>query len=155
MGGKGRKLRELVLPLSVKVGDQRINFEYQIGRIDHEWERAMNEAQGPAGSFRQIAEEFVKVVRKWNYDEDYVKVPEAQVENLEDEGVEVRNGYRLATDDDYDEATGEPAEHVETRRVPLDPDEIVFARVPTPVIGLILFTLQQDAQSGGAQSKKG
>jgi len=154
VAGKGRKLRELVLPLSVKVGDQTVNFEYVIGKIDHEWERDMNVAQGPTGSFWQVCDVLCRVVPKWNWTEDYVPVSEGELEKMEDEDIPVLNGYRLAEDRDYEDS-GAAKDHVETRRVPLDPDEIEFAKVPTPVIGQILGKLQQDANQGGAQAKKG
>ena len=148
MASKGRKLRQLVLPLSVRVAGIPVNFEYRIGGIDAGWERRMNEAQGLGGSFEQIIEVMLEVVTKWNWDEDYVKVTDdAELARLEEQAVPVVDGYRLATEEESDVA-------IETRVVPLTKEAILQAEIPPAVFGQILQRLQEDASQGGAQAKK-
>ena len=132
---KGRKIRDKVLPLSVKYAGETINFTYKIGRLDRAWEDRMNTAV-QTGDFDGLMGALGDVIASWSYEDDFVKDDDSPV------------GYRLATDSDAED-------QVETRKVPLSAEWLEAAMVPTPIIGMIRDKMAEDASTGGAQAKKG
>lgn len=126
-----KKIREQVLPLSVKFGGETVNFKYRIGRMDSDWENRMRDAQN-SGDFARVLEVLFEIVADWNVEDYYVDDPSEE------------RGYRLARD----------GEEGELRKVALIPEEVEAAGVPTYLIGAIIAKFQEDASTGGSQAKK-
>ena len=130
------KIEDKVARVSFKFMGDSYSVQYKMEAIDDEYERRLNEAAQQENSNEAVLAVVLEIITDWSVERVYVR----------DESEP--GGVRLPQE----------GEEGELMKVPLDAALVTKpyreGGLPTPFLGMVRNTIQQDATNGGQQAKK-